>query len=452
MKYPELSFEPFFTWANRPRILYKAGVREELGFEMQKLGGTKVVLYTDKGLVQAGVAQMVIEAIQASSLELVGVYDKIVQDARLELINEGAAFYRKGGADCMVVVGGGSVMDTAKAINIMIGGGHEDFSPLAEQVGLFEGARPLPPHIAFPTTAGTGAEVTYAMVVLNEIARAKVAVGHPFCTPDIAMLDPELTVKLPPKITAFTAMDAMTHAIEGSTITLQETRLLAESELDAPQLFSVVFSGKPDLKKTLDEPDLFPLKRRIALRLELTGLKKDEVRPFMIARLGGAERFSDDVAMAIFERARGILAGAATMWGRALSEFGAVVILAYNPKIMPVLVYERFEGFGLRAAQPVEWYRMVTQGNMQNMMPGFAGSLTDQDILGDMLTVSDADLVRTMYFVWTRMKMVVEPTGVLGLAAVFNHRYDVKGARVGALISGGNVDIAQAAKWFENLS
>jgi alcohol dehydrogenase class IV len=217
MKYPDLSFEPFFTWANRPRILYKAGVREELGFEMEKLGGTKAVLYTDKGLVQAGVAQMVIEAIKASSLELVGVYDKIVQDARIGLINEGAAFYRKCGADCMVVVGGGSVMDTAKAINIMIGGGHEDFSPLAEQVGLFDGARPLPPHIAFPTTAGTGAEVTYAMVVLNEIDKAKVAVGHPFCTPDIAMLDPELTVKLPPKITAFTAMDAMTHAIEGIT-------------------------------------------------------------------------------------------------------------------------------------------------------------------------------------------------------------------------------------------
>lgn len=217
MKYPDLSFEPFFTWANRPRVLYKAGVREELGFEMEKLGGTKVVLYTDKGLVQAGVAQMVIEAIKASSLELVGVYNKIVQDARLELINEGAAFYRKCGADCMVVVGGGSVMDTAKAINIMIGGGHEDFSPLAEQVGLFDGAQPLPPHIAFPTTAGTGAEVTYAMVVLNDIAKAKVAVGHPYCTPDIAMLDPELTVKLPPKITAFTAMDAMTHAIEAIT-------------------------------------------------------------------------------------------------------------------------------------------------------------------------------------------------------------------------------------------
>ena len=65
-----------------------------------------------------------------------------------------------------------------------------------------------------------------------------------------------------------------------------------------------------------------------------------------------------------------------------------------------------------------------------------------------MLTVSDDDLVRTMYFVWTRLKLVVEPTGVLGLAAVFIHRYDVAGKRVGVVISGGNVDIGQAAVWF----
>jgi threo-3-hydroxy-L-aspartate ammonia-lyase len=75
-----------------------------------------------------------------------------------------------------------------------------------------------------------------------------------------------------------------------------------------------------------------------------------------------------------------------------------------------------------------------------------------QQYVDDMMTVSDGDLVRAMYFVWTRMKLVVEPTGVLGLAAAYNHRYPIAGKRVGVVISGGNVDIAQAAEWFKTVS
>ena len=264
MKYPDIEFDPFFAWFNRPRIMYSPGVRSEIGFELGELGGTKVVIYTDKGIVNAGVAEMVAEAVRDSDLELVGIFDEIVQDARIQVINKGAAFYREKGADCLIAVGGGSVMDTAKAVNIMIGRKVDDFQPLAEAAALWEGAKPLPPHIAFPTTAGTGSEVTNAIVALDVETETKLAITHPY-NADIAMLDPELTVALPPKITAFTGMDALTHAVEGIT------SIAAEPIADAMGLHAIrlIFKYLPIAVK---EPDNIEARGHMLIASSLAGL------------------------------------------------------------------------------------------------------------------------------------------------------------------------------------
>ena len=264
MKNYQVDFEPFFAWSNRPKIMYGPGSRSELPYEMELLGGTRVAVFTDRGVVEAGVAEMVIEEIRSSSLELAGVFDNIVQDARIDIINKGAAFYRECNADSMVVVGGGSVMDTAKAVNILVGQGGDDFQPLADRVALYEDAKPLPPQIVFPTTAGTGSEVTIGMVVLNVEAGAKMQVAHPY-NADIAMLDPELTLKLPAKVTAFTAMDALTHAIEGVTSTG------AEPIADALGLSAIrmIFQNLPIC---IQEPDNVDARGRMLIASTMAGL------------------------------------------------------------------------------------------------------------------------------------------------------------------------------------
>ncbi|MDR3604022.1 MAG: iron-containing alcohol dehydrogenase [Syntrophaceae bacterium] len=212
-----LHFEPFFTWVNRGRILFSPGSRAEIAFELRQLGASKPLVITDKGLVGAGVADQILQKLESPDLQIAGLFDAVTQDARIENINKAARFYRDAGADSLIAVGGGSVLDTAKAVNILVGAGLDDFKPLADQAALWEDASPLPAHIAVPTTAGTGCEVTNVIVVLDSESRAKLSVTHPFCNADLSILDPELTIKLPPKITAFTGIDALTHAIEGIT-------------------------------------------------------------------------------------------------------------------------------------------------------------------------------------------------------------------------------------------
>ncbi|MCO0600101.1 iron-containing alcohol dehydrogenase [Peribacillus butanolivorans] len=228
----------------RTSISSGAGAGSLLPQTIHGLGGKRAILITDKGLVQAGVAAQIIDLFKGieEHVELVGVFDEIEQDAKAENVTKAVRFFREHQADALIALGGGSVLDAVKGIKWMLHKGYDDtekvlhtsireFPPEAQPTGI--------PHVAIPTTAGTGAEVSPMAVIFNEKLGMKLVIRTPYLNADMAILDPELTVGLPPKITAFTGMDALTHAIEGyfsttatpftDSYALYSTHLIAEN-------------------------------------------------------------------------------------------------------------------------------------------------------------------------------------------------------------------------------
>jgi alcohol dehydrogenase class IV len=186
------------------------------------LGAKRVVLLSDRGLEAAGVVEKVAEIFNltghGNGPQLVGQFLDISQDAESRCINEAVSYVKEVGGDALLAVGGGSVLDTVKGVKYAL---HKGLTDIKEAIpgGLlyeqFPKANFIPiPHIAIPTTAGTGSEVSPIAVIFNEDIQMKTNIINPFINADMAVLDPDLTVGLPPYITAFTGFDALTHAIE----------------------------------------------------------------------------------------------------------------------------------------------------------------------------------------------------------------------------------------------
>lgn len=183
---------------------------EKIPSLLASLGAKKPLIITDKGVAGAGLIKIVTDAI-SSGVEIGGIADNVPPDSDLKVVNQLAKLYQQNHCDAIIAVGGGSVIDTAKGVNIVV-------SENADDLMKFSGAgalkRALKPLVAVPTTAGTGSEVTLVAVIKDQEKHLKMAFTSYFLLPNISVLDLRMTMTMPPFITAMTGMDALTHAIE----------------------------------------------------------------------------------------------------------------------------------------------------------------------------------------------------------------------------------------------
>jgi alcohol dehydrogenase len=204
----------YYEFYNPVKIISGLKALDAIPFELQQLAAQRPMLITDPGVSKAGLLNPVLRGFAGSGLSLGVVFDKVPPDSSLNTVQQAAELYREHACDALLAVGGGSVIDTAKGLNICITHNSVDLKPFA---GANRLSRPLQPLLVVPTTAGTGSEVTSVALVSNEDQQMKMTFSSPFLLPRVAVLDPRMLQTLPPLATAATGMDALTHAIEAFT-------------------------------------------------------------------------------------------------------------------------------------------------------------------------------------------------------------------------------------------
>jgi alcohol dehydrogenase class IV len=197
-----------FVFWNPTKIVFGENTALDVAIEVENLKCKRAILVTDKDLIKDTDIPEKIKKLLGSLC--VGIFSEVEPDSGIHIVNQGAKLGMKLGADCIVSVGGGSAIDTAKGMAILL----KEGGKLQDYMGFQVLARPQTPHIVIPTTAGTGSEVTYIAVIKDHQEGRKLLFGDYNILPNVAILDPKMTEGLPPKLTAATGMDALSHAIE----------------------------------------------------------------------------------------------------------------------------------------------------------------------------------------------------------------------------------------------
>lgn len=195
---------------SEPELIKGSGAVRELPKKVKELGYNNVLVVTDKGLMNLHLLDGMFEELKNNEIAYV-VYDGVQPNPTIDNIEEARALYLGNGCQAIIAFGGGSPMDCAKACGARIARPDKQIPQLRGQLKVL---KKIPMLFAVPTTAGTGSETTIAAVVSNPKTHEKNAINDPRLRPKYAVLDPELTVGLPPHITSTTGMDALTHAVE----------------------------------------------------------------------------------------------------------------------------------------------------------------------------------------------------------------------------------------------
>ncbi len=195
------------------KIIFGAGAIANLVAALREVGGKRPLLVTDKGLVASGLPTRVMELLKAGNYPAI-IFDDVASNPVEDNVVAGVTRFKTEGCDCVIALGGGSPLDMGKAIALM----STHSWPMEQYDDKFDGYKNVraivPPVIAIPTTAGTGSEVGRSTVITLKSTGRKTVIFSPHLMPKIALADPELTVNLPPKLTAATGMDALTHCLE----------------------------------------------------------------------------------------------------------------------------------------------------------------------------------------------------------------------------------------------
>ena len=225
------------------KTVFGQGALHQIGEECRALKASKALLVMDQALSKKEICTKANEWLRKSRIK-VFLYPEITPEPAPELADTGAEIAKKEKADCVIGVGGGSTMDVAKAIAVLA----KNEGKAVDYVGLGLVKKPGLPTIMVPTTAGTGSEVTFTSVFTMRGTKTKGGINSPYLYPHTALLDPELTLELSPEVTAYTGMDALTHAIESYTSLqahfMSEPVSLKAVEIISANLRGAVFDGR----------------------------------------------------------------------------------------------------------------------------------------------------------------------------------------------------------------